>query len=862
MSKKLPNDKEIERVRWERKWQLVPTLLSAFGTKQVSGLYSGDELDLFRGFHSGEAELEEALEKSKCPITVGKSILEASDLQGVHKDLSNALKLSEILKEHYPVYYQDAQLLIGKYYFAIGEFEKCASYVKDSMTENFATLPRRSKYILAEACTCKALSLEATRQTNDALDKILGLYEVAVEISLSLILEEERSGSGTLKRGNVSPNHASFTPLSPLIEFAILRPVEVLLQEGSCEAAIHLIRTVLRTLDSKTNYKIKQSLFTRLAEIILSATSSDSYNAPSTSDDQQVLGSFSSPLRQSTPDVSQSSIAKISSKKTVLPLDTFQPQDEIEETVLLLLLCEAMPIDSSDEITTNSSVANLNDMNSNLDLLSLTLPRGEQYTLLSEILERALKHGFNEFHLYYQYALSLISCAQYSRAFLALRQCHELDPSNPQVLLFCIKLCINNLQKPDEAVELAKILLDLDLLPEVEAMANSSLGIAYSQLACSASTYGKFHSLILKAIELHEKANLLVQNSPTMIYHLSMCKAMVNDIIGAVSSVKKALQIDPTDFQCLYLLIMLLSVEKKFDEALKISEQALIEYPAEYSLLQIRIKLTEQHFGSLAAVMACQDAIVRWSTHYVDCPVMNAVDGNVLETPATPAPKSPSYSTMRRAVSESKLMTDSVSMKKVSMEPEEDGTTSITASFRIEQSISEKASASVSTYVSTPSATVAILSKLWLLTAESFINLGDPDEATGCIQEAALYFPLSPDVLYMRGRLSELHGKGAEARACYESAVSVLPTHNPSLQRLGLLYFDENDLVLAEKTLKDCVLTDVSNCTAWNDLGLVLEASGNFDESVECFLTSLKLEGNIPILPWTNLPRWFEFPDS
>lgn len=69
-------------------------------------------------------------------------------------------------------------------------------------------------------------------------------------------------------------------------------------------------------------------------------------------------------------------------------------------------------------------------------------------------------------------------------------------------------------------------------------------------------------------------------------------------------------------------------------------------------------------------------------------------------------------------------------------------------------------------------------------TAEVYIGIGKPAEATACTQEAANLFPMSHNVLYMRGQVAELRGSFDEARRWYEEALSISPTHVKSMQRL------------------------------------------------------------------------------
>lgn len=69
-------------------------------------------------------------------------------------------------------------------------------------------------------------------------------------------------------------------------------------------------------------------------------------------------------------------------------------------------------------------------------------------------------------------------------------------------------------------------------------------------------------------------------------------------------------------------------------------------------------------------------------------------------------------------------------------------------------------------------------------TAEVYMGMSKPAEATACTQEAANLFPTSHNVLYMRGQIAELRGNIDEAKRWYEEALSINPTHVKTMQRL------------------------------------------------------------------------------
>ncbi|KAI4879346.1 hypothetical protein NFI96_026340 [Prochilodus magdalenae] len=110
--------------------------------------------------------------------------------------------------------------------------------------------------------------------------------------------------------------------------------------------------------------------------------------------------------------------------------------------------------------------------------------------------------------------------------------------------------------------------------------------------------------------------------------------------------------------------------------------------------------------------------------------------------------------------------------------------TSIAAS-RVEQALSEVASSLQSSAPKQgPLHPWMTLAQIWLHAAEVYIGMLKPAEALACTQEAASLFPLSHNVLFMKGQVAELRGNTEEAKRWYEEALSISPTHVKSMQRL------------------------------------------------------------------------------
>lgn len=56
-----------------------------------------------------------------------------------------------------------------------------------------------------------------------------------------------------------------------------------------------------------------------------------------------------------------------------------------------------------------------------------------------------MKFAFEEFHLWYQLALSLMAAGKSARAVKVLKECIRLKPDDPTIPLLAVKLCIGPL---------------------------------------------------------------------------------------------------------------------------------------------------------------------------------------------------------------------------------------------------------------------------------------------------------------------------------------------------------------------------------------------------------------------------------
>lgn len=75
------------------------------------------------------------------------------------------------------------------------------------------------------------------------------------------------------------------------------------------------------------------------------------------------------------------------------------------------------------------------------------------------------------------------------------------------------------------------------------------------------------------------------------------------------------------------------------------------------------------------------------------------------------------------------------------------------------------------------------------------------------------------------------------------------------MHSLGLMLSRLGHKSLAQKVLWDAVERQSTCHEAWQGLGEVLQAQGQNEAAIDCFLTALELEASSPVMPFSIIPR-------
>ncbi|XP_056332786.1 tetratricopeptide repeat protein 7B isoform X2 [Danio aesculapii] len=885
---------EIERCRSEGQWDKIPELVRQLSAKLISNDDLGELL-------LGEAKLQQYLKEN--PIKQGSSPRGPRPrLQEVRKHLTAALDRGNLK----PEYMQEASLIMAKLCYVEADYREALNqYSRVNLDEmQLVGAPVYRLSMIAEAYATKGLCLEKVPMASPSLSnsiadkdqEIITCYEKSGDIALLYLQEVEKALSAGIQ--NRSPKPGPVTQeqeLGYFLETGLQRAHVIHFKNGNLTRGVGRFREILRAVETRTTQNLRMTIARQLAEILLRGMCEQSYWNPL--EDPPNQSPLDDPLRHSphTKDYALSRRPRIYSGENL-----FCPQENTEEALLLLLISESMA--NRDAVLSripehnNDRIISLQSASLVYDLLTIALGRRGQYEMLSECLERAMKFAFEEFHLWFQLALSLMAAGKSARAVKVLKECIRLKPDDPTIPLLAVKLCIGNLHWLEEGERFAKIVIDMgEKAAEFRAKGYLAIGLVYSLKATDASLRGMQEEYQKKALSAFQRAQSLSPTDHLAVFYLALQLAISRQIPEALGYVRQALQLQGDDVHSLHLLALLLSAQKHYHDALNIIEMALSEYPENFILLFTKVKLETLCRGPEEALLSCKRMLQIWKSCYnltnpsdsgrgsslldravADRRQLNAMTLPDFSDPETashassslsgsepvsplfplsslysPPPPKATESTQRRS---SHAFCDHAPRRRFSSASSVHAT-SIAAS-RVEQALSEVASSLQSSAPKQgPLHPWMTLAQIWLHAAEVYIGMGKAAEATACTQEAANLFPMSHNVLFMKGQVAELRGNMDEAKRWYEEALSISPTHVKTMQRLGLILHQLQRYSLAEKILRDAVQVNSTAHDVWNSLGEVLQAQGNDAAATECFLTALELEASCPILPFTIIPR-------
>ncbi|NXV31597.1 TTC7A protein, partial [Rissa tridactyla] len=835
---------EIERCRAEGHWgqlqHLARQLLPPVRPPRKAAARGAQDAEDYGSMLLAEALLEECLKENFAKVKDSIPLTEKNEpkLSEAKQYLTNILSRGKLR----PKYMTEAMLILGKLHYVEGSYRDAISMYAKAGIDDLSTKdePLYMLRLVTEAFVIKGLSLE--RSTNSVASRarlcereqeVMACFETACVVAQVYLQELEKTLNNTHSRSIKGSNltYSEFE-LSFFLEAALQSAYVTHLKKGNIVKGMRSLREILRTVETKATQTLKMVRgMSGRWEVLLHSLSEDCYWSP-----------LSDPLPEFMNKEDQSYVSNLLCRRPELYTEENQFSLPLLGSDVSFVSCAQANRDaviSRAPDQQDDRAVSLRDAFAVYDLLSITLGRRGQYVMLSECLERAMKFAFDEFHVWYQLALSMVACGKSAYAVSVLKECAKLRPTDPTVPLLAAKVCIGSLHWLEEGEYFAKMVIDLgEDAGEALAKGYLALGLTYSLQATDATLKGTQDELNKKALQTLERARDLAPEDHQIILYLSLQLALVRQISDAIEHLQEALQLCKDDMNSLHLLALLFSAQKHYQHALDVINMAVVEYPESFSLLFTKVKLEWIHKGPEEALVTCRHMLQMWQMVYNVLQHSGSEKGSsVTETPVIKK-----HNGMHLTLPDAHD-TDSGSQRASSL-----------AASRLEQAMSEITMQS-SAMKQGPMQLWTALEQIWLQAAELFMEQQHLKEASFCIQEAASLFPTSHAVLYMRGRLAEMKGNLEEAKQLYDEALTVNPAGVEIMHSLGLVLNRLGRRDLAQKVLRDAIRIQTTSHRAWNSLGEVLQAQGKNEAAIECFLTALDLESSSPVIPFTVIPR-------
>ena len=512
----------------------------------------------------------------------------------------------------------------------------------------------------------------------------------------------------------------------------------------------------------------------------------------------------------------------------------FEPSSPQEEAILLLKIAldgieldtgYKLETDSQSELTGHSDTPKLRPDSVDIsmrdscsqasehslalsiyNLLCLTLT-DQSDSLLAPLQHSLRRQFFSQELIWLQYVEVLVSVEKWT---LAMRAVDTLLSHRPTLLparVLAAKLALDHVADPNASLRHAGHLVSCGV-PLLAARGHAVSGLSEVKLALK-STDTSDRKSHLEAARCHlETATKKDTHSYEYKLSLACVLAWEGDITRATSEAQLATSMDPTDPRSSLLLVLILSYHGHADKAISLCDRLSREYPLSLEVLLIAARLKLAARGSDEALLACKQCVSAWQGRHG-----GAVPSDILSN-----------------------FNSSITSGSSAGSVVESGTGSR------EGAIGRLDGEALSS-----------LSAIWLLTGRVFLSAGRYNDARSSFREANALRPgRSAEVLCCFGEVERAAGHKGKARAIFETALSVDPSHTESLESLGSLLLEEGLATEGEHYLK-LSMGQGERPVALRELGVICQKRGEYARSVELLGRSLLLQTNRPIVPFYSL---------
>lgn len=449
-------------------------------------------------------------------------------------------------------------------------------------------------------------------------------FERAADLGLLYLQDQDVVGTTTTgttmtvstvaTNTNTLPTASINRKMGAILETALQRAPIVLIKAGKLLDAIQRYRSMLSAVETHATQILRLTLARQLAEVLLRGVSGTIYAPPSSLTPMKNAGT---PRRLWTP-------------KKYSTRNQFVPKNLAEETILLLLISEALAVrdtvlSQSPEFRIARAHA-LGNATAVYDLLTLASIRWGQVSLLHESFEKALKFSFGEQHIWRQYAFCLVSLGRHEHALKALKESSKLTPHDTIPCLMSSRLCYETLNRTQEGLDWAQQALCKDTKGLRPSRAQLYVGIGFQQISTTSSLKSKREKYAKLALEALEKAVQQDPNDHLSEYYLALQHALNFNIIEALIHIRTALSLRAEHASSLHLFALLLTANRRPREALSVATDALEEFPDNLNLLHVKAHLELHLQDADTALVTVKKMLHIWRELYES--QTNGTDGN------------------------------------------------------------------------------------------------------------------------------------------------------------------------------------------------------------------------------------------
>lgn len=384
-------------------------------------------------------------------------------------------------------------------------------------------------------------------------------------------------------------------------------------------------------------------------------------------------------------------------------------------------------------------------------------------------------------------------------------------------------------------------------------------------IACSQSAYSKslssfedrksLHKLAMKSII---RACILSPRNQSIVFNLALCRADLGDIEGSLDDIRSLLQnLHPFHAESWHLLSLLLSSKRKWMESYRAIDQSLryCTFISSSSLNKYNQKQKNYHslriFYKYKLKLTKIKILMKQNRISSPLQIFNELckllDFNEKFYKMTKLPNSHKLCPL---------------FQPISNKNDQELVTQIIIN-------NDNNNNNIHTQHS-----LLLLRLEFILTLTSFYlqdNVSANKYAFHCMEFALQFFGSSmssirereetknnilSDIYYKLGECCESLNQLTLALSHYKTAISYDQTHYKSLIGQSRIYLLNNKLLDAKSYLDNALKINAYSHKAWSVLAQIQQQQKQYEKASNSYLTSLELQRDQPIEPYSNVPRW------